>query len=195
MCELVKQIFATSVNLLFKRHLLFTFMNALYFGSLLVATLMTRWPPALYEGGWGVDESLTKGWGLVTLFLGIFLFNLVVSGFLLLTVTGLLFFAFPVGFLVLRAALWGFLLNRVSTPVFLVAFPTLLLEGEGYVIAGVAGVILGLSWLKPSWIGKAEVSRRDTLKQALKECIYLYVLVATLLLVAGVVETLTIYLT
>jgi hypothetical protein len=71
--------------------------------------------------------------------------------------------------------------------------PTILLEGEGYVSAGATGVILGLSWLRPSWIGQEGISRRESLKRAMKECAYLYVLVALLLLAAALVETLTLY--
>lgn len=167
-------------------------MNILYFGSMLVAALITGRQYAL-EDEWIIDGNLAGTGGLVVMFASIFLFNLVVSGFLVLTLTGLLFFVLPAGLLVMRAALWGFMMNQLSTPVFLAAFPTLLLEGEGYVIAGVAGVNLGLAWLKPSWVGGGGISRREALRQAVKECGYLYVLVIVLLLVAAVVETFTLY--
>jgi uncharacterized membrane protein SpoIIM required for sporulation len=63
------------------------------------------------------------------------------------------------------------------------------------VVAGVAGINLGLSWLKPSWAHKKEVSSRlEAFKMALKECGYLYILVAMLLFAAAIVETATIYL-
>jgi len=61
------------------------------------------------------------------------------------------------------------------------------------VLAGVAGVVLGLSWLKPGWVGWGGVSRWESLRRALGECGWLYVWVVLLLLAAAVIETLTIY--
>ena len=173
--------------------MLFTFLNGLFFGSLFFAALLTGRQYVLQYTG-SVDRSLTEANGLLTVFVSIFLFNFVVSCFLVLTATGLLFFALPIGLLIVRAALWGLMLNRLSTPAFLVTFLTLLFEGEGYVVAGVAGVDLGLAWLKPTWIGEGMVSRREVLKQALKECVYLYVLVVPLLLAAAVIEAFTLHL-
>ena len=190
---LLKVLFSLSLGSLLKRRSLFALINVLYFGSVLVAALVAGRQYALCDG-WGAEWDSAGAGGSVALFVSIFLFNLVVSSFILLTLTGLLFFALPTGILVARAALWGFMLNRLSTPAFFAALPTLLLEGEGYVIAGVAGANLGLSWLKPSWASGDVVSRRDALRQAVKECAYLYVLVAVLLLAAAVVETFTIYL-
>ena len=132
-----------------------------------------------------VDVSFT--------FLNIFVSNLIVSGFLLLTVSGLLFFVAPFCILAYRAALWGVLLNGLSTPAFLAALPTILLEGEGYVFAGGAGIILGMSWLRPSWIGQEGISRLESLKRTIRECTCFYVLVALLLLAAAFVETLTLH--
>lgn len=193
MLGLLKALFSLSLGSLLKRRSLFWLMNVLYFGSVLVAALVAGRQYALLDGR-GVEWDSAGAGGFVALFVSIFLFNLFVSGFLMLTFTGLLFFMLPAGLLVVRAALWGSMLNRLSTPAFLAALPTLLLEGEGYVIAGVAGANLGLSWLKPSWMSGDVVSRRDALRQAVKECAYLYVLVAVLLLAAAVVETFTIYL-
>jgi len=190
--DLLKELLSLSSSSLLKRRSLFALMNVLYFGSMLVAALITGRQYALLDG-WGAEWNSVGAEGFGVMFMSIFLFNLVVSGFLMLTLTGLLFFALPTGFLIVRAALWGSMLNQLSTPAFLAALPTLLLEGEGYVIAGVAGANLGLSWLKPSWISDGVVSRRDTLKQAVKECTHLYVLVAALLLAAAVVETSTIH--
>jgi len=175
-----------------KRSSLFTLMNMLYFGSLFVAALMTGQQNRLLNE-WMVGESSEEVNNVVIMFVDIFLFNLAVSGFLLLTVTGLFLFPLPVGMLVFRAALWGSLLSQLPTHVFLATFPTLLLEGEAYIIAGVAGINLGLSWLKPNWLSKNGSSRRDALEQAVRECGYLYVLVTTLLLAAAIAETFTLY--
>ena len=108
------------------------------------------------------------------------------------TLTRLVFFILPVGFLLFRALLWGVLINSLPTPLFLASFATLILEGEGYVLAGLAGANLGLSWLKPEWIIKrGELSRSEAVKQTFKDCLHIYVLVALFLLVGAVVETIT----
>jgi hypothetical protein len=126
-------------------------------------------------------------------FLFIFLFSLFVSGLLLTTLTGLVFFILPVVILVLRATLWGAILNQLPTPLFLASLPTLVLEGEGYVVASVAGIGLGLAWLKPGWMYEGEgFSRLEAFKAALREALYLYVWVGMFLLVSALVEAMTI---
>lgn len=65
----------------------------------------------------------------------------------------------------------------------------LIFEGEGYVMASVAGINLGLSWLKPRWIyGEGSLSKLEALKKAFKECAHLYIFVAILLLTAALIE-------
>ncbi|MGQ9459968.1 MAG: stage II sporulation protein M [Candidatus Bathyarchaeaceae archaeon] len=109
------------------------------------------------------------------LVLDIFFFNLVLSGFVLVTLSGLAFFVLPLVFLFVRAFLWGVLLNGLSTSMFLAAFPTLILEGEGYVLAALAGINLGMSWFKPKRVyGEEELSRIESVKMALKDCLRIY---------------------
>jgi len=118
--------------------------------------------------------------------------NLVLNGFVLLTLTGLGFFVLPMFLLGFKAFLWGVFLDGLSTPLFLAALPIVILEGEGYVLASLAGVNLGLSWLKPEWAYKGEeLSRSEAVKRAFIGCAHIYVLVAVFLLVAAVVEALT----
>ncbi len=190
---LVKEFFVSSLGLVLKRDWLFSFLNVALFSSMVVAALLTARQPVLL-GERGVERAPVDAGGWVVMFVSIFLFNLVVSGFLLVTVSGQLFFGLSFGLLVVRGALLGLMLNQLSTAAFLAAFPTLLLGGEGYVIAGVAGAVLGLSWLKPIWAGWQDVSRRAALRQAAKECASLYVLVVILLLAAAAAETSTVYL-
>jgi len=62
----------------------------------------------------------------------------------------------------------------------------------GYVLAALAGVILGLSWLKPrSVYPGAELSRYEAVRRASRECMRIYVLVVLVLFIAAVVETVT----
>lgn len=77
---------------------------------------------------WPLGETLPLEASNILLTEGtIFLFNLVLSGFLLVTLTGVGFFVLPLAFLSFRAFLWGMLLNELSTPMFLVVFQRLIL--------------------------------------------------------------------
>lgn len=181
-----------------RRSLLFGSLNLLYFGSLLVGALLAQ---AGYVGFYevslveGVPVEEVGGWLMV---LDIFVLNMVLTAFIVTTLSGLVFFVFPVVVLLWRAVLWGALLNGLSTPLFLAALPTMVLEGEGYVLAGAAGVKLGLSWLMPKWTyGEEEkdLSRVESVKKALKETARIYVFVIMFLLVAAIVEMLTLILT
>jgi len=181
-------------SVVFRRGWVLVVLNWLFFGFIVVGGLV---------GQAGVVQVYTWPFGEIfpiemsdsfLMFGFIFLFNLVLSGFVLVTLTGLGFFGLSLFFLCFRAFLWGLLLNGLSTPLYLVALPTLILEGEGYILTALAGVNLGLSWLKPKWAYRDEdLSRLEAVKRALKECAYIYVLVAALLLVAAVVETVTLF--
>jgi len=168
------------------------FLNWLFFGFIVVGSLLGQ-IGVVQVYTWPFGEIFSVDVSNAFLMVGfIFLFNLVLSGFLLVTLTGLGFFGLPLFFLSFRAFLWGVLLNGLSTPLFLAALPTLALEGEGYVLAALAGVNLGLSWLNPRWAYSGEdLSRLEAVKRALKDVGRIYVLVIVFLFAAAVVETLT----
>lgn len=168
-------------------------LNWLFFGGVLVGAFLAQYD---YEGV-GVlptesDVSFISRDNWALLLFGIFLWNLAVSGFGLITLSGLILFVLPVAFLFFRALLWGALLSTLSTAGLLIAFPTLILKGEGYVLCGVAGVSLGLSWISPKRAyGEHGLSRLDSLKRAFGDCVGIYVLVVLFLFVAAVVEALS----
>jgi hypothetical protein len=185
--------FKSCFSLISRRSLLFVVMNTLYFSSITVGAFLAQFQSfPSYE--WDLSERMfSEEWGLPVMISVIFLSNLVVSALSLVTLTGLAFFALPVVVLSVRAIFWGALLNQLSTPRFFLAFPTLVLEGEGYILASLAGVILGLSWLKPGWAyGGEGFSRLEAFKMAWKDCMRLYVLVMLLLFLGAVVEAVTI---
>lgn len=174
------------------RSSLFLAMNMLYFGFILVGALLAQISSVVvYE--WPMSESvLDVAADPLFLAAGIFLSNLVVSGLFLTTFSGLVFFVLPFGVVLWRALVWGTLIVQLPSPQFFAAIPTFVLEGEGYVIAAVAGIILGLSWLKRDWVFRGEnVSRRQALTAAFKECLRLYVWVTIFLLMGAIVETVT----
>lgn len=163
---------------------MFAFLNGLFFVVVLVSALVASLvfvPPPLEEGVVWVPSGLFGGSWVLT--------------FLFVTLPGLGFFGLSAVSLSFRGVVWGFLLTFTPTAQFLAALPTIILEGEAYVLAAVAGTVLGLSWLKPNWAFRREnVSRREALGKAFRECVHLYVLVVVVLFVAALVETLTLYL-
>lgn len=177
-----------------KRGLVFAVMNAFYFCSIFVAALFVqfRFPPP-YEGTPVEVPEFLVGVDWPIMVVGICLFNLALSSFLVVTLPGLVFFPFSAAALLYRGFLWGVLLSQLPTSWFLATLPTVVLEGEGYVMASIAGVTLGLSWLKPDWMFKGEgLCRVEALRKALRECVRIYTVVAMVLLAAAIVETATI---
>jgi len=172
-------------------------MNLLFFGCVFISVFLAQFvfTPPLYSG-WSPDVPeilLRSGW--FVMFVGIFVFNLAVSAFVVVTLPGVVFFPLSVGFLLFRGVLWGLLLYGLPTWLFLVVLPTLVLEGEAYVFAATAGAVVGVSWVKPDLSYRGEgLSRVEAFKRALRECLRLYVLVAVLLFVGAVLETVTILL-
>jgi len=191
---MVVRVLKSCVEVLSRRGKLFAAMNMLYFASIFVVVLLAQFlfQPMLYEITFVEVPEVLVGVDWPLMLVGIFLFNLALSGFLVVTLPGLVFFPLSAATLAYRASLWGLLLSQLPTPLLLAVLPTLMLEGEAYVFAGVAGVVLGLSWLKPEWIYEPGVSRSEAFKRALRECGHLYIVVAIVLLAAAIVETATI---
>jgi uncharacterized membrane protein SpoIIM required for sporulation len=194
---LLRAFLNSCLTVLLSRFKTFAFLNSLFFVVVLVSALVASFvfvPPPLEEGVAWVPKGLFGGNWVLT-FLFIFFSNLVLSAFLFVTLPGLGFFGLSAVLLSYRGVVWGFLLAFTPTFQFLAALPTIVVEGEAYVLAAVAGTALGLSWLKPNWAFRMEnVSRKEALEKAFRECVCLYVWVVVVLFVAALVETLTLYL-
>jgi hypothetical protein len=170
-------------------------MNVIFFGGLVLSsviiTIVLPPGPSINPGLDAPNYSLGLNWPFMLL--AIFLSNLALSAFLLLTTSGFIFFpasAFMLGY---RALLWSLILTPLPNNLFVAVLPTMVLEGEAYALAAVAGTLGGISWLKPAWlqplVGK---TRRSSFKLVLKECSKIYVLVVLLLFVSAIVESATI---
>jgi hypothetical protein len=182
------------LNVVSRRKESVAILNLLFFGCVFLVAVIAQFvfPPALFSG-WSpaVPEALL-GSGLIFMVAGIFFFNLAFSAFVFVTLPGFAFFPLSVGFLLFRAVLWGLLLYAVPTWLFLALLPTVVLEGEAYVFAGVAGAVVGVSWIKPNMIYREEgLSKVVFFRKALEECLRLYFFVAFFLFVAAVVEIVT----
>jgi len=189
------EFFRSCLSILEKRKWFVVVFNWLFFGFLIIGAFLSSFG-LVRVVPWPFGDALVYEQGnALFAFLRIFLFNLFFSGFLLLTASGALFFVLPVCFLLFRAFLWGALFSGLPSPSFLFVLPTLILEGEGYVLAAVAGLELGLSWVKPRWMfGEESLSGVEAFEKALRECAYFYVFVVLLLLATAIVETATLIL-
>lgn len=171
--------------------------NALFFSCIFVTLVLSSFflQPQL-DLGWrpNVPEYfLNSGWPVMIL--GIFVFNLALSSFVFVTLPGIVFFPLSAGFLSYRGFLWGLLLYTSPTLLFIASLPTIILEGEAYVLAAMAGSVVGASWIKPCLAyQESRLSRLEAFKKSLKECLKIYAVVAVLLFVAATVETMTILL-
>lgn len=170
------------------------FMNLVFFGCIFVVVSASEFllPPTLYPGfAKGFPEAFFLNNFPLTV-LSIFVSNLVLSAFIVVSLPGFVFFPLSTALLVFRGLIWGTLLYPQSTWVVLVATPTLVLEGVAYSLAAVAGTIVGVSWIKPDWVyAKENLTRNEALRKAMKECLSLYFFVAIILLAAATAEAAT----
>ncbi len=186
-------VFREVLSVISKRGWWLVALNWMFFGFVLVGSLLGGL--VSFSQSYLLPASEVSPFSQASpllLFGFIFVFNLVFSGFVFVTLTGLVFFPLSPILLSLRGFLWGILFAGSPTSKFLAILPTLVLEGEGYVFAALGGLILGVSWLKPQWAYAGEsFSRSQALRKAWTDCLYVYILVVLLLLAAAVVETLT----
>jgi hypothetical protein len=165
-------------------------LNAVFFSVALGGSLAAGlvFAPSVYYGQpvYVVPEFL---YGSVPLmFLFIFCFNLAISAFAVITLPGFLFFPLSTALLTLRAVLWGLILCPLPPGLFLVALPTMVLEGEAYVLAAAVGTTVEYSWLTQS----KDLPRSKAFRDAFRRDMGAYVFVILLLLTAATVESATI---
>jgi hypothetical protein len=178
------------VNFVFSRWKLLSVLNVVFFSVALVACLAAGvvFPVSINYGQrvYVLPQFLYSNVPL--LFVFILCFNLAVGAFAVVTLPGFLFFPLSPAVLVFRAVLWGLLLYPLPAWLFLAALPTMVLEGEAYVLAAAVGTSVGYSWLRP----QEDLSRYEALKGAFKRDGKAYVLVFLFLLAAAAVESATI---
>jgi len=186
--------FSYCLSVLSKRAKFLAFTNLLFFGGIFVAVVVSEWmlPPPLYLDRPRLFSRAIFGGDFFVEVFGIFVFNLGLSALAFVTLPGFAFFPLSIIVLLYRAFMWGVLLYHVPNWIFLLSMPTIILEGEGYVLAAVAGTLVGVSWIKPEWIHyEKSLSRRESLSRSLRECLAIYVFVIVLLFVGAIVEAMT----
>jgi hypothetical protein len=189
---LSRGVFEASVGFVSSRWRLLSALNAVFFSVALGVGLAAGlvFPTSVYYGQpvYVLPQFLYGNAPL--LFLFILCFNLIVSAFVVITLPGFVFFPLSAALLMLRAVLWGLLLGPLPAGLFLDVLPTMVLEGEAYVIAAAVGTTIGYSWLTR----ESSVGRAERFKCAFKRDMSAYVLVILLLIAAAAVESATIML-
>ena len=167
-------------------------MNIVFFASVFVTAAIMELviiPSPFYVGWEPLFPEVAYGTGFI-LFLGIFLSNLFLSSLFFLTFTGFLLFPASFVLLAVRGFLWATLVAFMPTSLLLLALPVVLLEGEAYAVAALAGTVLGVSWMKPKWLYKEEgIGRFDSWWRGLSECGAMYIVVASFLFAAAIIGT------
>jgi len=166
-------------------------MSAAFFSCVCMAALLSDLllPAQLYSS-LPTNPFYTFFSGDFTLMvLTVFLLNLFLSALAVVTLPGALFFPLPMFSLLFRATTWGLMIHSMTNRMLLTLLPTLMLEGEAYALAAVAGTLLGASWLLPKRVYPGEdVTRGEAFRKALKETLRIYVLITILLLASAIVE-------
>lgn len=176
-------------------------INVLYYGLVLAGMCVSFANPAIQEqfisavgeelGPGGSLEYVTQAYssGNVAMAAAVtFLVNLFLGSILVLTLPSLVIPFAGVAMGLYRAVLWGLLLAPQGA-LALVMIPhsvTLLLEGQGYVLAMLGAFAIGNGLIWPNAYGVTE--RGAGYWQGVKRCARLYVLVALVLAVAAVYE-------
>jgi hypothetical protein len=144
-------------------------INAVYYGLVVVAMIFVAWHPEIQKhllqavgkelhgdgpvaaaGAAYVNKNVWAAIGLT------FLVNLLIGGFLTITVPSMVvpYSGFLMG--IVRAILWGLLLSPVDPSLRGGMIPhslTLLIEGQGYILALLAVYVSGNTFLRPRSVG------------------------------------------
>ena len=198
MLEKIKNIYNFYVERYKKR---FLYCFAIYYGLVIVGMVIGLLYPPVSTGTGGnissqfstVFPGLMQAIGAGDVFkviATIFVFNSILGSFLAITLLNLI----GVGTLVFiyRPIMWGLIYAPTSpgaAMLLLAVIPTLILEGVAYVIAFTASLDFVLAIAKPKSF--EEESRFKAWKKAWAYNLKSYVLVLIMLLVAAVVETVT----
>ena len=186
LCDLVKLRWKSLVSL-----------NLFFFGCLLIAVVFAGYElqtPVALDWHPSILGDLS-GTGWIGMVFGIFVFNLIIGGFLAATLSGILFFPLPIGFLAYHAFSLGLTLWALPSSVFWPTMVAFFIEGEAYVFGALGGVLVGMSWTMANWIyNREQISRTAAIRKSMRELAYFYLVAVVLLLGAATIEALTFFL-
>ena len=190
--------------LIVKRHKrAYIIINVVYYGLVATAMVYVAGHPALQEALLGeIALSFTEGplAGVAEAYAGghvlqamalTFLVNFFLGSVVVLLAPSLLIPFAGVGIGLIRATLWGLLLAPTTPELQAAMIPhslTLVVEGQGYILAMLAAWVLGRAFVSPSSVGAASWGAGYV--RGLKDAGSVFLLVAAVLAVAAVYEAL-----
>jgi len=186
-----------------ENRLAFILLNLAYYGIVLVGmglsavnpqiqqTLMESVGQALTEGPLSAVAGAYTGGQVISAILLTFLINLILGSFIYITLPSLFipFSGILLGFV--RAILWGLLFAPITPELAMTMIPhsiTLILEGQGYVLAMLAAYVHGRAFVWPESVD-AE-NRLEGYLSGLVRAGWVYALVTLTLLVSAIYEAL-----
>ena len=193
-----------AVNIVRQNWRAYATINLAYYGLVMVAMIFVAWHPEIQQellktvgkafhnnGPLATVGSAYKGGNVAAAILLTFVVNLFIGSLLTITVPSMVvpYSGFVMG--VTRAILWGLLLSPAEPKLCYAMIPhslTLLLEGQGYIMALFAAYVSGNAFLRPRSIGLK--THGEGYVAGLHQTASLYILVTLVLAVAAVYEAL-----
>lgn len=169
------------------------FLNLLFFGCLTVTVVFAGLEVQIpVSSGWRPSTiGNLSGAGWIGIVIGILAFDIIFGGFLVTSISGILFFPLPTGVLVYRAFGTGVILWALPNSVFWSTMFVFFLEGEAYVFSALASTLVGVSWIMPTWAYEGQnCSRMASFRKSLADSAYFYFVGIALLTIAALIEAL-----
>ena len=180
---------------------IYAVMNVAYYGLVIVGMIYTLIDPGLQrllielvgsafsEGPLALVGQAYTGGELLTAIVLTFAVNLGIGSFVSITLPSLVvpFSGLLIG--VYRAVVWGILFSPVDPTITAVLLPhlvTLIIEGQGYILAMFAAFLQGRGFLWPYTVGAS--THGEGFIAGLAMTLRLYVLIALVLAVAAIYE-------
>lgn len=178
-------------------------LNILYYGLVIASMIYVFTNPTIQHTlletiGQSFDQgplsAVSEAYGsaqMVPAMLLTFVINLLAGSFASITLPSLIIPFSGILLGLYRAVLWGLLLSPSEPSLAGPMIPhslTLLLEGQGYILAMLAAAVQSWAFIKPASVG--EQSRLRGYAVGLKKTAWLYVLIAVILAIAAVYEAL-----
>jgi len=199
----MKELFRKAIALVRLHRRAYLVLNVCYYATVGIAMLaVTSYPEvqqmltesvleAFSQGTMADVAAAYAGGNVVQAMVLTFLANFFLGSFVVLMLPSMLVPFAGVGMGAVRAVLWGLLLAPTTPELRMAMIPhmgTLVLEGQGYILAILAAFVLGRAFVSPSSVGATRWLQGYGI--GLKQALTLYILVAAVLAVSAIYEAL-----
>jgi len=199
----MKGLFRKAIALVRLHRRAYLVLNVCYYATVGIAMLAVTSHPevqqmltqsvleAFSQGTMADVAAAYAGGNVVQAMVLTFLVNFFLGSFVVLMLPSMLVPFAGVGMGAVRAVLWGLLLAPTTPELRMAMIPhmgTLVLEGQGYILAILAAFVLGRAFVSPSSVGATRWLQGYGI--GLKQALTLYILVAAVLAVSAIYEAL-----